>query len=116
MTLANYQSRHCQPLKGAEHQLAADALETAMRSFPDWLVIDNGKAICKTYSFPDYYHTMAFVNALAYVAHGEDHHPDLGVHYNRCVVRFSTHDADGVTDNDLICAAKAEALFADAAK
>ena len=87
-----------------------------MRAFPDWVAIEDGKAICKTYSFADYYHTMAFVNALAFVAHREDHHPDLGVHYNRCVVRFSTHDAGGVTENDLICAAKAEALYADAAK
>ena len=57
---------------------------------------------------------MAFVNALACMAHREDHHPDLGVHYNRCVVRYSTHDADGLTRNDLICAAKAEQIYANA--
>ena len=55
---------------------------------------------------------MAFVNALAFVAHREDHHPDLGVHYNRCVVRFSTHDVGGLSENDFICAAKAQALAA----
>ena len=53
---------------------------------------------------------MAFVNALAFVAHREDHHPDLGVHYDRCVVRYSTHDVGGLSENDFICAAKAEAL------
>ena len=53
---------------------------------------------------------MAFVNALAYMAHREDHHPDLGVHYNRCVVRYSTHDVGGLSENDFICAAKAEEL------
>ena len=55
---------------------------------------------------------MAFVNALAWIAHREDHHPDLEVHYSRCVVTFATHDAGGVTLNDVICAAKAERLFA----
>ena len=61
--------------------------------------------------FADYYKTMAFVNALAWIAHAEDHHPDMSVHYNRAVVRFSTHDAGGLTLNDFICAAKAEALL-----
>jgi 4a-hydroxytetrahydrobiopterin dehydratase len=53
---------------------------------------------------------MAFVNAVAWIAHGEDHHPDLSVHYNRCVVRYSTHAVGGLTDNDFICAAKVNAL------
>ena len=53
---------------------------------------------------------MAFVNAVAYIAHREDHHPDLGVHFNRCEVAWSTHDAGGVTLNDCICAAKVECL------
>lgn len=114
MTDQDLLSRHCKPLKGAEHQLGGDQLRAALSNLSGWELIEDGKAICKTYGFPDYYHTLAFVNALAFVAHREDHHPDLGVHYNRCVVRFSTHDADGVTENDLICAAKAEALYADA--
>jgi 4a-hydroxytetrahydrobiopterin dehydratase len=53
---------------------------------------------------------MAFVNAVAWIAHRADHHPDLSVHYNRVVVSYSTHDAGGVTGNDLICAARVEAL------
>jgi 4a-hydroxytetrahydrobiopterin dehydratase len=55
---------------------------------------------------------MAFVNALAWIAHTEDLHPDLGVHYDRVVVRWSSHDAGGLTDNDLLCAAKVDALIA----
>ena len=76
--------------------------------------MDGGGALRKTFRFKDYYRTLAFVNALAYVAHREDHHPDLGVHYDRCVVTFSTHDVGGLSHNDLICAAKAERLGADA--
>ena len=55
---------------------------------------------------------MSFVNALAHMANREDHHPDLGVHYDRCVVRYSTHDVGGLSENDFICAAKADALAA----
>ncbi len=53
---------------------------------------------------------MAFVNALAWIAHTEDHHPDLQVGYYRCTVRFSTHSVGGISVNDFICAAKADAL------
>ena len=68
------------------------------------------KALSKTFAFADYYRTMAFVNAVAYVAHQQDHHPDLSVRYNRVDVVYSTHDAGGVTLNDCICAARVDSL------
>lgn len=74
-----------------------------------WTLVDG--AIEKRYSFADYHRTMAFVNALAYIAHTEDHHPDLAVSYNRCTVRFSTHSVGGISINDFICAAKVDALL-----
>jgi 4a-hydroxytetrahydrobiopterin dehydratase len=67
-------------------------------------------SIAKTYEFADFYETMAFVNALAYIAHVEDHHPELAVSYNRCSVTYSTHAIGGLSENDFICAAKTEAL------
>ena len=66
----------------------------------------------ETYRFTDYYRTIAFVNAIAWIANQQDHHPDLDVRYNRCGVAFSTHDAGGITLNDLICAARVDALGA----
>jgi 4a-hydroxytetrahydrobiopterin dehydratase len=68
------------------------------------------QALNKSFAFADYYRTMAFVNAVAFVAHRQDHHPDLSVHYNRVDIVYSTHDAGGVTLNDCICAAKVESL------
>ena len=73
-----------------------------------WHVVE--RAIEKTFAFRNYHETIAFVNALAWIAHTEDHHPELRVTYDRCVVRFSTHSAGGITRNDFICAAKADAL------
>jgi 4a-hydroxytetrahydrobiopterin dehydratase len=67
--------------------------------------------LCKTYPFKDYHHTMAFVNAVAWMAHRQDHHPDLLVGYNRCEVRYSTHSVNGLSENDFICAAKVDALM-----
>jgi len=102
--------RRCQPRRGEQHRLSADQIAAFNAQTPQWAVIEDGMAISRSFSFPDYYHTMAFVNALAFIAHHEDHHPDLGVHYNRCVVRYSTHDVGGLSENDFICAAKADAL------
>lgn len=102
--------RHCQPRRGEQHRLSAEQVAGFAGLVADWAISDDGAAISRTYAFPDYYHTMAFVNALAWIAHREDHHPDLSVHYNRCVVRFSTHDVGGLSENDFICAAKADTL------
>ena len=102
--------RHCKALKGPKHLLAIDAVATYLVALKDWNLIENDQAISKTFHFDNYYKTMAFVNALAFIAHREDHHPDLGVHYNRCHVRFSTHDVGGLSQNDFICAAKLEFL------
>ena len=73
-----------------------------------WKLAGDGAdvAIEKTYSFANYFETIAFVNALALIAHRQDHHPDLSVHYNRCVVRFNTHDVGGISATDLAIAQK----------
>ena len=104
-------ARHCRPLKGPEHRLGDDAATARLAALDGWVLIEDGAAIQRTFSFGDYHRTMAFVNALAYVAHREDHHPDLGVHYNKVVCRYSTHDVGGLSENDFICAAKCDALY-----
>ncbi|TWI70252.1 4a-hydroxytetrahydrobiopterin dehydratase [Pseudoduganella lurida] len=75
----------------------------------DGWAIDAGR-LTRAFGFADYYQTMSFVNAIAYIAHCEDHHPELVVGYKNCVVRFETHSAQGLTLNDFICAAKTDVL------
>ena len=70
-----------------------------------------GGRIVKTYAFRNYYESMAFVNALAWISHREDHHPDLELGYNKCLVAYTTHSAGGLSEKDFLCAAKADALF-----
>jgi 4a-hydroxytetrahydrobiopterin dehydratase len=79
----------------------------------DWSRGDDGRSIVRRFGFKNYYETIAFVNALAWVAHRQDHHPDLQVGYNRCTVTFSTHSVGGLSENDFICAARVDALTAD---
>lgn len=99
-----------QSCRAGAPRLVASDLADHLRALPGWSLSDN--RLTKTFQFANYYETMAFVNALAWIAHRQDHHPDLSVHYNRVVVAYSTHDAGGVTQNDCICAAKVEALLA----
>ncbi|OSZ74788.1 4a-hydroxytetrahydrobiopterin dehydratase [Hydrogenophaga sp. IBVHS1] len=76
-----------------------------------WKLIEG--SLEKTYTFANFYETMAFVNALAWIAHREDHHPDLAVSYSRCTVRFNTHDVGGISVSDFHCAAAVDALQKD---
>ena len=80
-----------------------------LASLKGWIVENN--TLVKLYPFTNHYQTMAFVNALAWISHREDHHPDLSVGYNRCRVEYSTHAIGGLSENDFICAAKCDALF-----
>ena len=74
-----------------------------------WRLI-NG-ALEKTFSFKNYYETIGFVNVIAFIANAEDHHPDLAVTYNKCTVRFNTHDVSGISVSDFFCASKVDALL-----
>jgi 4a-hydroxytetrahydrobiopterin dehydratase len=94
---------------GQAKALNEAALADHLAMLPDWSHV--GHEIRKTFVFKNYHETMAFVNASAWISHREDHHPDMSVHYNKCVVAYSTHDAGGITLNDFICAAKLDALF-----
>lgn len=105
-------SRHCTPLRGPSHRLSSEVAQRHLAGLPGWELVEDGAAISKVFRFDDYYRTLAFVNALAFIAHREDHHPDLGVHYDRVEIRYSTHDVGGLSENDFICAAKAEMLRA----
>ena len=98
---------NCRP--GAPRLLDSE-LMLRLPALPGWAYADN--RISKTFRLANYYETIAFVNAIAYMANRQDHHPDLSVHYNRVVVFLATHDVGGVTLNDCICAAKIEELSA----
>ena len=92
-------------------RLDGQALEALLGQVPGWALID--AMLRSTFTFRDYHETMAFVNALAWISHNEDHHPELIVTYKLCAVGYNTHSAGGeLTENDFICAARASALYA----
>ncbi|MDA8444004.1 4a-hydroxytetrahydrobiopterin dehydratase [Paracidovorax valerianellae] len=94
--------------------LTATEIVAKLADLEGWKLTGDGAdvAIEKTYRFADYYETISFVNAVAFVANAQDHHPDLSVHYNRCVVRLNTHDVNGISATDIECASRFDALLA----
>ena len=101
---------HCRPLEGGS-ALGDDAVRSQLKEVPDWTT--DGQRISRTYRFANYAQTVAFVNAIAWMIHREDHHPELVVTYDKVEVRFDTHSVGGISDNDFICAAKCDAIHAD---
>jgi len=100
---------HCKPLEGHAAMSLAE-VERHLRDVAGWSLADG--AIEKTFRFDDYHRTLAFVNAVAWIAHREDHHPNIAFSYNRATLRFNTHSVGGISLNDFICAAKVDALIA----
>jgi 4a-hydroxytetrahydrobiopterin dehydratase len=102
--------KHCTACKPGTPALTPKQIKLLISELSGWK--QQKGQIAKTFNFKDYYHTMAFVNAVAWVANREDHHPDMEVGYNRCTVLYSTHSVGGLSKNDFICAAKVDALSA----
>jgi 4a-hydroxytetrahydrobiopterin dehydratase len=101
--------KKCKPCEGGVAPLGDEQVRPMLKGLDGWT--REGKAIIKTYRFKNYFETMAFVNAAAWISHREDHHPDMAVGYNECRVLYVTHAIDGLSENDFICAAKLDALF-----
>ena len=106
-------SKKCTACDASTPRLENGEAKRLLAELEGWSTSADGKSILRTLRFKNYYETMAFVNALAFIAHREDHHPDLLVSYNSVEVRFATHAIGGLSENDFICAAKVDALLKD---
>jgi 4a-hydroxytetrahydrobiopterin dehydratase len=110
-TVCNLSEKRCAPCEGGTAPLPQEAIDQLLTSLDGW--VQTSGEISKTFQFRNYYETMAFVNAIAWIAHRENHHPDLEVGYRTCRVRYSTHAIGGLSENDFICAAKVERCLLD---
>lgn len=107
---SDLKQKHCESCEGIGQALNNDQILNLMSQIDkNWKVRDNTKLV-RSYKFANFYETMAFANAIAWIAHGENHHPDLELGYNYCHVTFMTHALNGLSMNDFISAAKVDAL------
>lgn len=106
--------KKCRPCEGGVPALDFAAAETLRRQLdPRWRISGDTKAIQADFSFDNYWQTTAFINAVAWIAHTQDHHPDISFGYKTATVKYSTHAVNGLTENDFICAARVDALLND---
>jgi 4a-hydroxytetrahydrobiopterin dehydratase len=109
-------NRHCKPCEGGVAPLDRGQAKELMRALHEgWVLSDDYLQISRHFEFPAYSRTLAFTNAVAWIAITEGHHPELIVNYGSCAVSYTTHAIDGLSDNDFICAAKIDRLWEDSA-
>ncbi|HUW98445.1 MAG TPA: 4a-hydroxytetrahydrobiopterin dehydratase [Acidiferrobacter sp.] len=108
--MVGLEHQSCRPCEGGIAPMKADEARRLMPQIPQWTLAEPAQALLRVFHFQNFYETMAFVNAVAYIAHREDHHPDLSISYNECAVRYQTHAIGGLSENDFICAAKIDGL------
>lgn len=107
--------RRCKPCEGGVEPLSSTAVQELMAALhADWILSTDGKSIVRMFRFPAWSWTIAFANAVAWVATTEGHHPRMEVEYGSCEVSYTTNAIGGLSDNDFICAAKVDRLAADA--
>lgn len=107
--------QHCIPYAKGSPALSAEECAALLTQAPDWEINAENSAISRLFHFKNYYQTIAFVNAVAWICHQQDHHPDMTVSYNRCHITFSTHTVAGLSRNDFICATRIDRILGNRA-
>lgn len=110
-SISDLAARRCRPCEGGMPPLRNDEVKRLLAQLEGWEQSEG--RIRKEFRFKNFHQVMAFVNAVAWIAHRQNHHPDLEAGYNTCRVSYTTHAIGGLSENDFICAAKVDALLAD---
>ena len=108
MAIPPLTQRTCKPCEGGVAPMGEKEIASSLSQVKGWAYKNN--EICKTFKFKNYYENIAFVNAVAWISHRENHHPTLEVRFRECTVHYNTHAISGLSENDFICAAKVDAL------
>lgn len=112
MTETNLKDQHCTDILKGDKALIIPTIEALIQQIDQWELALSFTTISKTFKFKNYHQTVAFVNAVTWIAHKEDHHPEICFSYNECKITLTTHTVKGLTNNDFIMAAKINQLLA----
>lgn len=103
--------KKCKPCEGGVEPMTNSQIESFIKELSGWVLSDN--RIHKSFQFSDHHSAIAFLNAVAWISHTEDHHPDIKIGYDTCEISYWTHAISGLSENDFICAAKVDKLLAN---
>lgn len=103
-------TKRCIPCEGGK-PLSADKIAELTRGIDSaWTLCENGKAICRAYTFKNFVQALRFVNSVGELAEAEGHHPDIDFGWGRVEITLTTHAVSGLSENDFIVAAKIDGL------
>ncbi len=108
--MSDLADQHCAPCEGGTQPMDDAAIHERLGQLSDRWSQKDAQTIVGEFEFKNYYHTQAFVNAVAWIAHCERHHPDITFGYKNCRIELTTHAIGGLSDNDFISAAKIDRL------
>lgn len=108
--MSELSQKHCVACEGGTKPLNQETAAPLLAQLDGWQLSEDGKTLYQDFKFKGFYKTMAFVNAVAWIANQEMHHPDMEIGFNHALIQFTTHDIGGLSENDFICAAKVDAL------
>lgn len=111
--MTKLEQKHCKPCEGGAEPLPPQRARALLDQVPEWELCMDGNGICRRFEFRGFHRTMSFINAIAWIANHQGHHPDLRAGYNYCEVTFTTHAIRGLSENDFICASRVNALLED---
>jgi 4a-hydroxytetrahydrobiopterin dehydratase len=111
MSNLSLSEQKCEACEGGVAPLELAVAQKYSAQLSGWVLEKDARVILKKYTFKSYYPTMSFINAVAYIAQQEGHHPDIEFGYNYCNIRYTTHAINGLSINDFICAAKIDKLI-----
>jgi len=109
--MTNLTDKHCKACDGGVDALDGNRIKALLAQVDGWQLAADGLSIKRRYEFKGFYRTVSFINAMAWIANQEGHHPDFCAGYNYCEVTFTTHELGGLSENDFICAARLDALL-----
>ena len=109
--MSELSKKKCVPCEGGVKPLTEpEACKLMPELEQDWMLIDGGHMLARTFNFKDFVETMKFVNKVAEVAEEEGHHPDMSISYNTLSIELTTHAINGLSENDFILASKVDEL------
>lgn len=111
--MTELKDRHCPSLGNTPPRMDQAEVQGYLQQLKGWKTVNDGWAIQRGFQFANYCETTAFVNAVVWIAQQQDHHPEIEFSYKNCSVLFSTHATGGLSEKDMICAARVDNLFAD---
>ena len=109
--MTELRKKRCKPCEGGIPPMTLEEAQELQKQVPQWEIIDEGQGLRRILTFSNHHEVMAFMNAVAWISHREDHHPNATAGYSRCLLVYTTHAVEGLSENDFICAAKVDALM-----